>query len=274
MIAEPYICIKGPKAGEIEWKTSFCMKLGVPIGDDTGNRWKPYADFEREKIKELSKEKRWRLWLEDDIGWCLGTGKGAYCHYDSSSLTNYFSYDWRDASESSRTLKRAEFLKAVCEKEGVEWLPKPYTAEDVDREIVKDCCNICGDNRGMFDHGKWWCWPCWKRRSVFRKPKSIDVVKVMTEEEECKGCAAADGIDTLCDKHHKEQAYRRLDHLLDLSAKIMGIPRSKIGPIPELDYYTKEQIDDRMSQILTFICGIHPGVKEKAKELLSSMIDQ
>jgi len=35
-------------------------------------------------------------------------------------------------SESNRLLKRAEFLKAVCDKEGVEWLPSPKRFHELD----------------------------------------------------------------------------------------------------------------------------------------------
>ncbi len=41
----------------------------------------------------------------------------------SNLVTGYTSDRYFADSETSRLLKRAEFLKAVCEKEGVGWLP-------------------------------------------------------------------------------------------------------------------------------------------------------
>lgn len=131
MIAEPYICLEGPKAGSIEWidnPMSKCHGRVLPDGKLTLLRgmtpWQPYTDFEREKLKQLGRKgKTSRLYAPGDScqdGWQWTTGYGD--SHMSGELIGYASEDYFAGSESSRLLKRAEFLKAVCEKEGVEWL--------------------------------------------------------------------------------------------------------------------------------------------------------
>lgn len=145
MIAELYICTKGRRVGEIHtmfkdeygelWRPymdgktcrlSYCKNI------DLGCIWQPYADFEREKLKELNQlnDDEWiklerkgyylGVWLRK----LSGSGNGFTGHtYHSGDLIAYSLKDYLADSESSRLLKRAEFLKAVCEKEGVPWLP-------------------------------------------------------------------------------------------------------------------------------------------------------
>ncbi len=148
MKAEPYICTEGTPKGEIRWYQEGCPSKQDP---DLGY-WQPYADFEREKLKELKNVKAaycgsngitvscqdcyWLLMNRNDcqdkhcgFEWqTLGgdrKGEKQHCHhYGSAALTGYAPSDYDKDSESSRLLKRAEFLKAVCEKEGVEWLPR------------------------------------------------------------------------------------------------------------------------------------------------------
>ncbi len=85
--------------------------------------WTPYADFEREKLKELlgtfslSRPDGFSLYIKRE-------GRKQF-FYMCDEETGYGYAFWRDDSESNRLLKRAEFLKAVCGKEGVEWLPTP-----------------------------------------------------------------------------------------------------------------------------------------------------
>lgn len=133
MIAEPYICIKGFKykngraeSGAMEW---FCNDDLSPNPEN----WRPYADFEREKLLELFKDRKYgkAFQIANDEGYSL-------MGYTSDHLICYTNDQHWDGSESSRLLKRAEFLKAVCEKEGVEWLPK-------------DCC--CEPNEPCKAHG-------------------------------------------------------------------------------------------------------------------------
>lgn len=118
MIAEPYICkeaVISANHGEIKWfhEADECLLEKI--------FWQPYADFEREKLKELH---------ADGIGVsCIGSyelsirvATGKTVTYNSCDLIDY--HEVFEDSESSRLLKRAEFLRAVCEKEGVEWPPK------------------------------------------------------------------------------------------------------------------------------------------------------
>lgn len=121
MIAEPYICIRGPIAGQIHW-----VKPGTEFTDPQ-EEWKPYADFERKKLRELGrKDKTSYLYSAGEpcnelYGWHWTNGYGdSHC---STELTGYTAENYWNDTESSRLLKRAEFLKAICEKEGVEWLP-------------------------------------------------------------------------------------------------------------------------------------------------------
>lgn len=124
MIAEPYICITGARAGEIRWFGAVDSRYLDSAGEYhcEGVRWRVYADFEREKLREIFGG---GVSLDiDPLGFHIACLRSKP-HYDSAVLTGYTAGDYQRDSESSRVLKRAEFLKAVCEKEGVEWLPKP-----------------------------------------------------------------------------------------------------------------------------------------------------
>lgn len=121
MIAEPYIAIKGVCAGEIHWFDDVYYNGEKWKNEDD---WMPYADFEREKLRQIS------------LFGCVSLGVDGYFvtavladgmklhKYNSISLIGYTKNAYMDDSESSRLLKRAEFLKAVCERENVEWLPQ------------------------------------------------------------------------------------------------------------------------------------------------------
>ncbi len=126
MIAEPYICIKGPKSGNIRW---------VNYENDPGKDWQPYADFERVKLKELHTGMIGFDWVS---GYSLHVDE---FRYESKQFIGYSSHDFAKDSESYRLLKRAEFLKAVCEKEGVEWLPDCH---ECDMIMEKKAC-ACGE---------------------------------------------------------------------------------------------------------------------------------
>lgn len=121
MIAEPYICLKGPTAGEIWWWNSDkeCVYDNC-IDYQRKGYWQPYADFEREKLKELGTG----LIVIDSSGpyWmCVNTAANKY---RSCDLINYYTSEFLRDSESSRLLKRMEFLREVCKREGVTWLPE------------------------------------------------------------------------------------------------------------------------------------------------------
>ena len=136
MIAEPYICTKGLHAGDIQWlyrqQDGRLIDL-LPRHNPAnlqfiryGGNWQPYADFEREKLKAMG-----YFVVEIDCwGYVLRNKHGAMIHHSQGQI-GYSWIEYQANSESSRLLKRAEFLKAVCEKEGVEWLPKGK-------------CNACG----------------------------------------------------------------------------------------------------------------------------------
>jgi hypothetical protein len=130
MIAEPYICIKGPRnkencEGLIKWyaqhsvipvEVVYLSKDGSVMQMLDGSEWKRYADFEREKMKQFNGRM--------NMGWVKVIVFGyEFGPYLSSDLIDYWGSNYLNDSESNRLLKRAEFLKAVCEKEGVGWMP-------------------------------------------------------------------------------------------------------------------------------------------------------
>lgn len=130
MIAEPYICTTGKETGTIRWfdQSEFC----VPI------RWVPYADFEQARLEELG---------SSFIGWHVPDGftvlTKSLAYLNSRTLTDYDVYDYRKDDESGRLLARARFLKAACEKEGVEWLPSPaWQAAQERAEKISECLGI------------------------------------------------------------------------------------------------------------------------------------
>lgn len=142
MIAEPYINLQ---TGEVYWHREGDRHQGI--------YFQQYADFEREKLKELDAD----LSLTEGVevsgelhaGYsCYVSPKGS--HY-SSVMIDYSYEDHRKDSESSRLLKRAEFLKAVCEREGVEWLPEKPEQPSVERKEYKlgvDCACPCHEPKG------------------------------------------------------------------------------------------------------------------------------
>ena len=132
MIYEPYICKKGHpnKLGKIEWRDRYPIHTFFSEWDCVECTWQPYADFEREKFKTLGRM------VYIDNGQAMSNG-GAFVFgintYDSLELIGYSFENYDADSESNRLLKRAEFLKAVCEKEGVEWLPKTTDKQEEPR---------------------------------------------------------------------------------------------------------------------------------------------
>ena len=146
MIAEPYICTACPKAGRINW--FYPAYATTEKVQDKG--WQPYADFEREKLRELGH------------GCIAVDGQGStrvsaffLGKLGSMPLVQYSSFDYLNDSESSRLLKRAEFLKAVCEKEGVEWLPQEPRWSDVKVKDNRLTANLYNPPRYLYEckHG-------------------------------------------------------------------------------------------------------------------------
>lgn len=150
MIAEPYINLQ---SGDIYWHREGEKHPGI--------YFQQYADFERDKLEELFNGEQFGTVyapsLED--GFCL---KG----YNARDLIGYDDEDHYFDSESSRLLKRAEFLKAVCEKEGVKWLPNAHDMHACDGKHHPDteCDCKChtptpeperGGHDGQIDVKKW-----------------------------------------------------------------------------------------------------------------------
>lgn len=120
MIAEPYICIRGDNLGMIRWFFVESDKISDVYYCKADN-WQKYAEFEREKLIDLGMV--YRIMNNGESAFSLYKEFSAISKYDSDCIIDYKFQDYAYDSESSRFLKRAEFLKAVCEKEGVEWLP-------------------------------------------------------------------------------------------------------------------------------------------------------
>jgi hypothetical protein len=160
MIAEPYICIKGPDTASIEW---FNTNPDQAYWEgNLGPCWMRYADFEREKLRELGSD---TIQVSHTESYCLNipeTERRKSIWYYSGNVIGYREY--HADSESSRLLKRAEFLKAVCEKEGVDWLPK-----NDGKELGTPAAEANGRSRSP------------EKSSM----KGIDVVKVLVQRCDC-----------------------------------------------------------------------------------------
>lgn len=176
MIAEPYICVKGPRAGEIQWYNHIDPRYVDPAGEyhTEGVPWRVYADFEREKLGTLWTQS---FGIDRSFGYVIRCQKRnekpvvpsaiGIAEYASINEIGYSTLDYHADSESSRLLKRAEFLKAVFEKEGWEWLPQqgvnPTCAftghkhshsdcdkpQPIQRDIVKELCDLVDNDVGV-----------------------------------------------------------------------------------------------------------------------------
>ncbi len=134
MIAEPFIQTRSLKPDEIiiEWFDAN-RRMENP------NLWQPYADFEREKLKELGAPKM-HLFTWPNHPYAVWGDKKAKVNYFSDDVIGYSEPDYEQDSESGRLLKRAEFLKAVCEKEGVTWLPASGGVVTEPVRLPDRCC--------------------------------------------------------------------------------------------------------------------------------------
>jgi len=54
---------------------------------------------------------------------------------------------------------------------------KELTEEELKKNLNEEWCHECGGEKGMFDEGRWWCWPCWEKYKGFN-------VKLKQEEKE------------------------------------------------------------------------------------------
>lgn len=251
-IAEPWICVEGESLGAVCWSITPDWD---GISKINGSKWQRYADFEREKLRDLQKAIRAEeCFIEINGNTFLFScfyknGDGTHC--DSEYLIDYD--DYLEDTESNRLLKRAEFLKAVCEKEGVEWLPEcehVYPAlrkqecvqcgkpKETDMKIGVDWGKEAGDSSGMLGLLKRTIPGGAGRKpatggivnepfDLFPDPppfnvipqKETDIVEEMCGEEECK-CGNSEGFE------------------LSNCANCGGL-------IPKYGFYTKQEIDER-----------------------------
>lgn len=248
MIAEPYICIKGPGMGDIRWMFRnadgrlWMMVAGYnqpSIVTDSGV-WVRFDIFEREKLKEVCKAEigisiTAKGYTIDYLPICVGK----IIMYNSRELTGYADTDLYRDSESNRLLKRAEFLKAVCEKEGVEFLPKNCGSQ----------CILTGSGY-CEEHG------------VIRNPHSDDCKCHKPEQEEepasrqigyyeSHGCGCH---SYKCAKHcqPKEEKCCCPNCGRSMDADHSCSPAQPIAK-PARDYYTKAEEREWRRELLSFI---------------------
>lgn len=263
MIAEPYIQVK---TGTISWKFAHPDGLLYEMSPrydscdllcSLSEWWTPYADFEREKLVQFSEKRSpsndggnsnyviWSIEVDEWIGYRLWK-------YDSRSLIDYTGTSFGEDSESSRLLKRAEFLKAVCEKERVEWLPiDANLSEELQREEPKPECG----------YGR--------KRSMKQRGENGEWVTVEIQQNHCSAprpekCYCPVGYD-LRDRIAKEKAKKFADCLMEpkKSEKCNCICHGAIAGDKSCavqcayccprDYYTKEEVDLLIAKnILTY----------------------
>lgn len=246
MIAEPYICIKGPPIGEIisldsadiapEQRSHHLYLVHISRGMkdlaenlDGSEQWQPYADFEREKLKEL---RGGMIFLDAVAGYSINTRRKGFL---SKHLVSYSTHDFAEDSESSRLLKRAEFLKAVCEKEGVEWLAnvEHVCAHDWERTNRQR-------NTGM---GMMRVWVCKKCSDYY-----------LCEEGQTPGPDCHCGKDghplgsINCPVHGRNRLHPE-------QVEWQGMTHAPMYK-PERDVYSKAEIDERMDSLLSQITNV------------------
>lgn len=201
MIAEPYIHLK---TGVFGW---------AECGDKQ-DEWRPYADFEREKLEVLDAEMG-HVGLSGSNGYFIRVTLKAT--YFSDDLIGYCGCDFKRDPESNRLLKRAEFLKAVCEKEGVEWLltEKPITRH----QNVNGICPACKA-------------PCRFFPDTVQSKPGIDVVHVLAEKPKgntsvaCPTCGethswpACEGNVRRDEREWRSEVINALEHLLHMSDQL------------------------------------------------------
>lgn len=191
-----------------------------------GGTWQPYADFEREKLGDLFHGRDAIFSIENHSGGFYLLG------YASEELLGYDDRDCHDDSESSRLLNRAEFLKIVCEKEDVEWLPKEDgTCLYIGHSMTCKCHKPEEPKEQLAIPNEAQC----LRTSGYMQPK-----------EKCScACHGFHCIIDTCD----------------------GCRCTK----PENDYYTKEQSDDRYQWILDKFSNIYTHLERLLDEKYKGM---
>ena len=157
MISDPFLCIRGQKVGTIEWfhdaesqKKSDGLIYDSCIGP-MQNVWQEYAEFERGKLGELECFPHEITPSSGGYELHVPKIKKGYkvkttTEYLSCNLIGYGLTKFTNDSESSRLLKRAEFLRAVCKKEGALWieeLPKMKCEHEGYVNVKGECINCC-----------------------------------------------------------------------------------------------------------------------------------
>ncbi len=212
MIAEPYICTKGSGAGTITWIDSAeCYSIWI---NEYGAV--PYADFEREKLAELWKNTKGNQFNLVYHGIEFARGY-TYLGYYSDDMIGFDANDYCDSSESSRLLKRAEFLKAVCEKEGVEWLAATKRFHELDGDQLHEARNRVSDHLNDLADPDW-----------------------RTKKREC---ICQESRELTCPAHGPAMMRTCARYLSE--GKINCTTRCKICREPERDYYTKAEVDEQ-----------------------------
>lgn len=223
MIAEPYICIKGKQAGTIEWLQEDETGRPYEIGEASEmvwpkGVWERYADFEREKLKALDSMPR-NACSQSDFGELLTIGvddRGFFVLGNGSGdLIGYTEEQHTKDSESSRLLKRAEFLKAVCQKESIEWLPKQCNCSPYVTLNGEHICSVMKKPWHIMPSSGWMD----ENAEPIRRLESCICFKV------CNG------------------------------EMLQNNPRCPIHGEPEPDYYTKAEVEDELEMLSAAIDG-------------------
>jgi len=301
MTCEPFIN-KG--TGEIEWfqtKKGNWRCPGYPsldyyldgtqLGKD-GSVWTPYADFEREKLKELGGKS---FYVDASRGYFWHNGRD--CH-TSKDLIDYSGKDYHNDSESNRLLKRAEFLRAVCKKEGLQYLQEGFTIDGkgVDKEYPRELMRDDEGNMPPVDKEECLCQSkgfmgvdictckCCEHapdmgNSMFstrgKKKELIDKRRKQKEEMICEHewnrgtifmwCRKCGERDREFEKKYCENNPRYEGKQKEENEQLLWKEEGgKLIPV-ERDYYKKEEIDERMKDLFQHLGFTFNGFKQEKK---------
>ena len=287
MIAEPYI---DTTTGEIEWE-------GLNNAVSVYNVWIRYADFEREKLRELG-VRSGGIWLTAQGGYGLSRCKNEmYREYLSHKLTGYS--DYLEGSESNRLLKRAEFLKAVCEKEDIPWLSTEEASRHPEREEVssvegQEKCKHCQAGKSHCTCPKNAPWIrgkiihcCSRAKCQNMAAKKVEKVFTGTATisvgDECDFCSLtkeerAEGLEELKDfmkknpeeEKEEEKLQEEIDKFyseLDEKCAVFYCPKChyshKEGTrcvVNSEDFYTKPEVDEWRKELLNYLHDMNMSV--------------
>lgn len=218
MIAESYICIVGTCPGEILW-------IEGKEADSYAGQWQPYADFEREKLKELHGFFDIRLYPSGRTISLNRSFLDGKADNGPSSIQEAIPID----TESQLIQQRADLLKRACKMVGVEWLPKS-----------EQQCQMCCPPR-VSDP----C-PC-KCHKIEERCGRVETVK-MTGPTSFTG---PDGTEVRF-RYCKPEQPKRCDPGQDCkrSCLFSDIYCPCSCHKPERDYYTKDEIDQKFKGVV------------------------